>query len=182
MKAVRNVLVLALVLAVAAPLMAAEKARRKGEKRERKAREAASIVPKEMLSGIELTAEQKATLEALNKELGPKLNEVRAQMQGVFTEEQKQARAEAEKAAKEAGKQGPELREAVEAAIQLTDEQKAKMAEVRKKMTEVQKQIREKVMALLTPEQQEIVKENMKKARGGDKKEGKKREKKPASE
>ena len=178
MRAVRNVLVLALVLAITAPLMAQEKARRKGEKQGRKAREAFSIVPKEMLSGVELTAEQKAKFEALKKELGPGLKEARAKVQGIFTEEQKKAREEAQKAAKEAGKKGRELQKAVDAAVQLTEEQKAKMAEARKKMAEVQKQIREKVLEFLTPEQKDVVKENMKKAHG----EGKKREKKPAAQ
>jgi hypothetical protein len=83
MRAVRNVLVLALVLAIAAPLMAQEKARRKGEKRGGpKAREGFSVVPKELLSDIQLTAEQKAKLEELNKEMGPKLKELREGGQG----------------------------------------------------------------------------------------------------
>ena len=186
MRAVRYVLVLALVLAITAPLMAQEKARKKGQKRRRPAaREGSTILPKQLLEGLELSAEQKTKMEALNKEFGPKLKEARAKMEGIVTDEQKKARAEAMKAAKEAGKKGRELREAAEAAVQLTDEQKAKMAEVKKVMGPLQKEIREKFIALLTPEQKEVVKEKMKKARPEGRKragEGKRRGKKKAAE
>ncbi len=186
MRAVRYVLVLALVLAISAPLMAQEKDRKKGGKRPKAAaREGFTVVPKQWLEGLELTAEQKEKLEELNKEYGPKLKEARAKMDGIVTDEQKKARAEAMKAAKEAGKKGKELREAVDAAVQLTDEQKAKMAEVKKAMGPLQREIREKFMALLTPEQKEVIKEKMKKTRPEGKKragEGKKGGKKKAAE
>ena len=165
MRAVRCVLMLALVLAISTPLMAQEKARRKGQKRRPAAREGVGVVQKQLLEGLELSAEQKEKVKELNKEFGPKLKELKAKMEGIVTEEQKKAQREAMKAAKEAGKKGKELRAAVEAAVQLTDEQKAKMAEVRKAMGPLQREIREKFMALLTPEQQEVVKEKMKKAR-----------------
>jgi Spy/CpxP family protein refolding chaperone len=178
MKAVRNMLVVVLVLAVAAPLVAQEKARKRGAKKPRPAREA-QILPKALLEGLEFTAEQKDKLEELKKEVGPKLKEVRQKMESILTDEQKAARAEAAKAAKQAGKEGKEFREAVEAAVQLTDEQKAKTAEARKAMGEVQKEIREKFMSILTPEQQEAVKEKMKKARAA---EGKKHREKQAAQ
>ena len=185
MRAVRYVLVLALVLAITAPLMAQEEGRKKGQKRRPRAREGFTVVPRQMLEGLELTAEQKEKLKGLEKEYGPKLKEARAKMDSIITDEQKKARAEAMKAAKEAGKKGKELRQAVEAAVQLTDEQKAKMAEARKAMGPLQREVREKFMALLTPEQKEAIKEKMKKGRPEGKKrggEGKRRGKKKAAE
>jgi Spy/CpxP family protein refolding chaperone len=185
MRAVRYVLVLALVLAITAPLMAQQKGRKKGQKRRPAAREGFTVVPRHLLEGLELTAEQKEKVEALNKEYGPKLKEARAKMDGIVTDEQRKARMQAIKGAKEAGKKGKELRKAVEAAVQLTDEQKAQMAEVKKAMGPLQREIREKFMALLTPEQKEAIKEKMKKARPEGKKraaEGKKGRKKKAAE
>jgi len=180
MKAIRSVLLLALVLAIASPLIAAEQPHHRGGRRPHHGpREGFSILSKHFLEGINLTADQKAKVEELKAQVGPKLKEAREKMHGIFTEEQKQARAEAVKAAREAGKKGHELREAVKAAVQLTDEQKAKLAEVRKAMGEVHKEIREQFKALLTPEQKEAIKERikerMKKAHGHHKKRAEKK-------
>ena len=84
------------------------------------------------------------------------------------TAEQKKARDEAVKAAKDAGKKGRELFEAGNAALKLTDEQKAKTAECFKAMEISNKEIRDKITKLLTPEQQEVLKkarENMRRPR-----------------
>jgi Spy/CpxP family protein refolding chaperone len=192
MRTVRNVLVLALVLAMAAPLMAQREGRRKEGKEprpeKRVPRDPMQFMLGDMLAGIELTAEQKAKLEQVKKEMGPKLMEARKKTEGILTEEQRKARAEAEKAAKVAGKKGKEARDAVEAAVKLTEEQQAKLKEASKAARELQNQVRDKVMALLTPEQQEAIKakmkERMKKLREEGKKpgEGKKRGKQEASE
>jgi Spy/CpxP family protein refolding chaperone len=128
-----------------------------------------------MLAEIELTAEQKAKLEALKKEMGPKLMEARKKTEGILTEEQRNARAEAQKAARAAGKTGQEARAAAEAAVKLTDEQKTKMAAARKAAGELQRQVRDKVMALLTPEQKETIKAKMKERLKKLREEGKKR-------
>ena len=79
------------------------------------------------------------------------------------------------KAAKAAGKKGKEVQEAVETAAKLTDEQKAETAAARKAMGEFQKQLRERVLGLLTPEQKETIKEKMKKSRGESRKRGEKK-------
>lgn len=175
MKVVRNVLIVALAMAIAGPVIAQEKAKRKERKRPGPARQReVRLVPLRLLEGIELTDEQKTTLKELRKEMGPKLQEIRKKMIGIISDEQRKARAEAVKAAKEAGKTGKELREAVQAAVKLTEEQKAKMAEVRKAMGELQKEIRQKIVEMLTPEQREAVKAKLKKARAEAKKRGKK--------
>jgi Spy/CpxP family protein refolding chaperone len=107
----------------------------------------------EMVKTLNLTDDQKVNLEEIKKEYAPKVKELEQKMEGILTPEQKTARQEAVKAAKEAGKKGPEVRKEVEAAVKLTNEQKAKQAETRKAMKALHKEIHDKVMSILTPEQ-----------------------------
>ena len=58
------------------------------------------------------------------------------------------------------------------AAVKPTEEQKAKLAEAKKAAGELQKEVREKVLRLLTPEQRKAVEEKMKKGQGEGKKGG----------
>ena len=62
--------------------------------------------------------------------------------------------------------------------LNLTKDQQTKMAKAKEKLAEVQKQIRDRVMGVLTPEQRTVVEEKMKKVRGGQAKRGE-GEKKP---
>jgi Spy/CpxP family protein refolding chaperone len=172
MKSVRFLLVPALVLAIAIPLMAGEGKGKRPERKEagQKGQQGARILPNELLKDLDLTAEQEAKLKAIAEEFKGQFQEVHKAVAGILTEEQKAAKAEAEKAAKEAGKTGKDLREAVEGAVTLTDAQKAKMAEVKKQMADLEAKVREKLMPVLTPEQQEAVKAKLKTAKGGEKK------------
>ena len=112
---------------------------------------------------IELTAEQKTKLDALNKEFGPKLAECRKKQAGIITADQKKARAEAMKKAKADGKKGKELRAAVNAALAITADQKTKQAETKKAMAALNKQIKTQLAALLTDEQKAKLKGGKKK-------------------
>ncbi len=143
MKTVRIAVLLALTLAVAGSMLAAEK--KKAEKKPPPC--PAAQRAERMTAGLNLTAEQKAKLTEICKDLGPKLKAVIEKMD-VLTPEQKKARAEAMKAAKAAGKTGKEAAEAAAAAVKLTDEQKARQAEARKEMAPLEKELREKVMAV----------------------------------
>lgn len=177
MKMLRYLLMSALVLAIAVPLMAAQEKAKRGEKRQsREKQQRAQIIPNELLKGLELSAEQKAKIEALGEQVKPKFEEARKAVEAILSDEQKAARAEAQKAAKAAGKSGREAREAVQAALKLTEEQKVKLEQAEKVMGELRKQIRDKMMAVLTPEQQEAVKAKMKQGHGreGKAREGKK--------
>jgi len=174
MRLLRSVVVAFLALAVALPVLAAEREKKQREKKPDAEKKREFKLPLGMLEGIELTAEQQAKLEEVKKEFGPKLAEFWKKSQSVMTEEQKKARMEAMKATKEAGKDFKEAAKAVEAAVKLTDEQKAQMAEVKKAMQEVQGALRERVMGLLTDQQKEAIKARMKRPRG----EGEKRAKK----
>ena len=117
-----------------------------------------------MTEGLTVTAEQKTKFGDLCKEFGPKLMDVMKKVD-VLTPEQKTSQREAMKAAKDAGKTGKELREAVQAAVKLTDDQKAKQVETRKEMGALEKELREKVMAVLTPEQKDELKKKADEAR-----------------
>jgi len=63
----------------------------------------------EMFKSLNLSDDQKASIEKLNKESGLKVRQVVARMENVLTAEQKKARADAIKAAIAAGKKGQEL-------------------------------------------------------------------------
>ncbi len=78
--------------------------------------------PLPVLKGLDLSADQKAQIDALKKEFQPKLDERK-------------------------------LLESI-----LTPEQKAKLAEAKKQMKPVYQEFREKIMAVLTPEQREQLK------------------------
>ena len=146
-----------LAFAVITPTFAADKAKKK------KPAPVAIKAPK----GVELTADQRAKLSALNKELGPKLAACRKEAAGIITADQKKARGAALKEAKTAGKKGKELREAAEAAFKVSEDQKTKLAECKKAMGTLQKEVRSKMVSILTKDQKAQLK-GVKK--GGDKK------------
>jgi Spy/CpxP family protein refolding chaperone len=177
MKAARIALSLVIALVIAGTALADGKGKDK-PKADGKgpAKKAQAAFP--MLEGLKLTDGQKAKVEALRKEIDTKRAEIQKKMGSILTAEQKKARQDAEKAAKTAGKKGKEFHDAVEAAVKLTDDQKAKMAAAKKEMDGLQKQIRDKIDGILTPEQ----KEQLKKAHAAKKGDGKKCDKaaKPA--
>ncbi|MGI6414236.1 MAG: hypothetical protein ACOX1P_01095 [Thermoguttaceae bacterium] len=170
-KTFSRVLAPLLVLAIAIPVMAQEKQKR-GQRKQpaEKGRQQAQVLPRQLLEGLELSAEQKAKLEAIAKEMRAPLVEARKALGDILTDEQKAAREAAMKAAKEAGKKPQEAQKAAEEALKLTPEQKEKMTKVRKKMAELEKTIRDKVMEVLTPEQRAAVEEKMKARRDEAKK------------
>jgi len=105
------------------------------------------------LRGVEFTQAQQAEVEKLRKKYTPQLAEIQRKHGSIFTNEQRRAHREAFQAAREAGKQGRELREAVDAAVTLTDEQKEKLATIQKERADLFARIRREVRALLTDEQ-----------------------------
>jgi Spy/CpxP family protein refolding chaperone len=148
--AFRTLFTLMLAACIAAPLLAADgKEKKKGGKKKGRRVPTAVQVPKT----IDLTAEQKTTLAAINKEYGPKFLEALKQRDGILTADQKKARAAAFKANREAKRQGKEAREAVSAAIDLTDEQKQAYKKAQKAVAAIRKEARGKFLAVLTPEQ-----------------------------
>ena len=140
-----------LAVSFATPVLAADKKKKKAP--------TAVRVPK----GIELTVGQKTKVEALNKEFGPKLAECRKKAASIITADQKKARTEAVKKAKADGKKGKEVQAAANAAVAITDDQKAQQAETKKAMGALNKEIRTQFAALLTDDQKAKLKGGKKK-------------------
>ncbi|OYV88791.1 MAG: hypothetical protein B7Z73_07760 [Planctomycetia bacterium 21-64-5] len=82
-----------------------------------------------------------------------KLADAQKKVDEVFTDEQRAARQAARKEAAAAGKKGKELQAAINAAVQLTDEQRQKRGDAEKELKQLTKEVRKQVVALLTDEQ-----------------------------
>jgi Spy/CpxP family protein refolding chaperone len=115
---------------------------------------------------LNLTEDQKTKLEALKNEYAPKLKAGFEKHTSILTDEQRKARQDAVKAAKEAGKTRQEVWKEAQAAVKLTDAQKAQMDKAREEGQTLRKEIHEKVMAVLTPEQREQLKKERQQHRG----------------
>ena len=114
---------------------------------------------------LDLTADQKAKLAELKQEYGPKLKEICQARQAVLTPEQKQARKDvlsAAKAARAAGQKPGNVRKAIAAAVNLSAEQKAKLAKLAKAAATLRAEVREKALSILTPEQVAELKQSKK--------------------
>lgn len=151
MKAAQIVLALVVSLIVCSNLQAAEEKGGPEGKHPHQARMDRWAV----LSGVSLTDEQKTQVEAVKQEYGSKFKEARSKIDGILTDEQRKVRDEAVKAARAAGKRGEEVWKDAKAAVTLTDEQKTKMADARRSVEALRKEAREKLLAILTPEQKE---------------------------
>jgi Spy/CpxP family protein refolding chaperone len=107
----------------------------------------------EMVKPLNLTDEQKAKIAELKKEYAPKFKEAHEKVDSILTPEQKKARQEAMQAARAAGKKWREAQKEVQATMNLTSDQKTKLAAARKEMMSVGKEFHENVLSVLTPEQ-----------------------------
>ncbi len=153
MMRVRVVLILAVALLMACPMLAGEKGKNK-----KKADRCPVAERTKYLDGLKLSDEQKAKLNQIKQEFVPKFTAAEQKRENLLSPDQRKAGAEAAKAAKLAGKTGKEIREAADAAAKPTDEQKSKLAEAKKELKELEKDLRAKVQSILTPEQQEEAK------------------------
>jgi hypothetical protein len=140
---------------VAAPLAAQEKGKKKGQ--------AAEPAAFQLPDTIQLSADQQAQLNALKKEYGPKLQALQKRVSDVFTQEQRKARREATKAARDAGKKNKEIRQAADAAVTLTAEQQKQLDAAEAEQQKLSKEVRGKVEGLLTDAQKAELKTKAKK-------------------
>jgi len=169
----RSLLVLALAVVIASPLVAGDK-KKKGKRKGRKGRQTSVVhLPK----SIQFSGEQKEKVAALQKEFRPQLVALQKKIRGILTPEQRKARQAAFKEARAAGTKGKDLRKAIEAAVQLSADQKQQMKEVRKGMHTLRGQIQAAVRKILTPEQRT----QLKSARGKGKRKGKKKKRPTAN-
>ena len=170
----RTALAFSLAVLIASPIFAQDekKKRRKGQGQRG---QAANLERFFSLPGIEFGADQKAKVAELKEEFGPKLQEVQQKLGALLTEEQKQARRKVnEEARTAAGQRREGLREKIEAALNLSDEQKDQYQSLQKEQRELTGKIRRELTALLTDEQKEQARKR--RAEGGRKKKKKETE------
>ena len=149
----RRILVLSmtLTLSITSPLLSQER-QRGGARRDRQ-RQQAPFQQFFTLRGVVFSEDQQTKVEELRNKYLPKLLETQTKQMGAFTDEQVQARREAFRAARKAGKPPRELKKAVDAAVKMTNEQKETLAEVQKEQAELVAKIQKELRALLTGEQ-----------------------------
>ncbi|MBC8869086.1 MAG: hypothetical protein H8E44_06695 [Planctomycetes bacterium] len=160
MRTARLILVTTVALAIAIPLMAQEKPKRKPVKLAPIAEAMLRMMNLgETLKSLELTDEQQEKLKAIREETGPAMKEIMEKMGEIVTEEQKKAFEDAAKKAKEEGKKGRAFFAAVQSAAELTDEQQEKMDKLAPEIQAVQRKMMKSIMGILTPEQKEKMKQ-----------------------
>ncbi len=169
MKLIRNFVCLTLIAVVAGTVVADEKQKRG----KRKGSANAPTATQRFVKDMELTADQKEKVAAIDKQFAAKFKELATKKRAILTDDQRTAQRDAQKAAKAAGKTGADARKAVTGAVKLTDEQTARTKEVQKVQQALTVEIVASLRKVLTAEQQE----KLPKARGGAKRKGKKKKK-----
>lgn len=161
MNVLKTTLLLALSLVLATGAVAEDA--KKGEKgkaaaakkrdggKQRAERKAPGVTAR-FVAKLDLSAEQKEQIAAIDKEFAAKFAEIRQAQTSVLTKEQIEARNAAMKKARET--KDPEARKAVKQAVTLSDEQKKKMAEIGKSQRELSEKVLAALKKVLTEEQQ----------------------------
>ncbi len=139
-----------LAVVVAVSVNADEKSEKKGKG---KGKRPAPSVTARLVKGLDLSAEQKEQLKAIDKEFGGKMKEFQSKQTAIVSKEQMAKAREAAGAAKKAGKKGAEIRAAFTAALGLREEQKAQQKELDAARKEAFAGIRAAVSKILTEEQ-----------------------------
>lgn len=132
-------------------------ATRKGAAAKKRGERKAPSVTARLVGKLDLSAEQKEKVAAIDKEFAAKFAEVRKSLSTILSKEQITARNAAAKKAKESKDKSPEARKAAQKSIQdamnLTDEQKTKMAAVQKSQKELYGSVLAALKKVLTEEQ-----------------------------
>jgi len=122
-----------------------------GKKNKREKDPTASIRKK--LAAAELPSDVLAKANKVVDDDAPKLKEAQAKVDAVLTTEQKQARRQAQKDAKTAGKKRKEAQAEVTAALKLTDEQKTKLAAAERELKSAQAALTKDLRGVLSADQ-----------------------------
>lgn len=139
-----------LMLAVTSPVLA--------QKEKKKDRELPVVTNTfKVPEGVTLTTDQQAKFDALKAEYTPKVKEAAAKVETVLTAEQRKARRTAGAAARSEGKKGKEVKAAIDAAANLSDEQTKQLAEAEAQLKLLQTEVRDKQLEILTPEQKSVI-------------------------
>ena len=149
MRLVPTVFILVLVMAMAGPVLA------KGGRGKGADKAANHEIGKVLrfLKNVTLTTEQQTKVDSLKSEYRPKVSDGLKKVNGVLTPQQKQDQRAAQKKAKADGLKGKAANAAVNAAVNLTTDQKQQLSQAKKDLKAVEKELRQKARDLLTPEQ-----------------------------
>ncbi|MEQ9409374.1 MAG: hypothetical protein RIK87_16680 [Fuerstiella sp.] len=150
MKTFRNLVCLTLIAVISGVGVADEK-QKKG-KGKRGAR--TPSVTQRLVAKIELSDEQKEQVAAIDKQFAARAKELAGKRRDILTADQRKAQVAAQKAAKEAGQKGAEARKAVDAALNLTEAQKAQQKELNKAQQALNAEVVVALKKVLTAEQQ----------------------------
>ncbi len=158
MKTVRIALCVVVAILLAAPLLAQDQAKEKA-KSGKPPRLGQSLLTMERvrsaLDQLDLSEEQKEKLKAIREKAGPRMKEVWDKARETLTEEQAGAAGESLKQARDAGKKGAAVIEALLSALKLTDEQKEKLLKVEQESLAAHKEVIKDIVGVLSPEQRE---------------------------
>lgn len=150
LKVTKALVTMALILACVASVDAADKA---AKKKKGKKQQTVQIQALNLPATIELTAEQKEKVAELRKQYSPQFAALQKKNREILTPDQVKARRAAMKEAKDAGKKGKELRDAVSAALNLSDDQEKQMKEVTGETRKLNGEVRGKLETVLTADQ-----------------------------
>jgi hypothetical protein len=137
------------VLAVVAVAFAADD--NQGAKKKKKGGDPTGM--KKKVDSAELPPDVKDKVLKILDEHAPKMKEAQDKVNAILTADQQKARRAAQKAATDAGKKGKEAQADVNAAIKLTDEQKAKMEEAQKAAAAARADLNKALSEVLNDEQ-----------------------------
>ena len=169
MKAFRNLVCLTLMVVVASGAAMADEKKAKGKGKAGKG----PTATQRFVAKMELSDEQKEKVAAIDKQFAERFTAMMKKRDSILTEDQLKARKEAMAQARKDGLKGPDARKAIDAAVELTDEQKAQQKALGKSEQELNKEIIASLKEVLTAEQQE----KLPKSRGGADGEKKKKKK-----
>ena len=146
----RTLAVVALALLITVPALAQEK-KKKGKGGNQTPPAVAAV--EKQLASLELSEEQKGKVKEVVEKYTGKLAEAQKKVADLMTPEQRAKTKEATEKAKADGKKGKELRSAVEAAVGLSGDDKAKMQAAQKEVSDLAGEFRKAVGEVLTDEQ-----------------------------
>ncbi len=106
-----------------------------------------------VVRGVAFSEDQQKKADDIQKKYTPELSELQRELNSVYTAEQRKAFQAALRAARDAGKDGRDSRQAAEDAARLSDEQKEQLSAILAERTELVARIQQELRALLTDEQ-----------------------------
>ncbi len=140
------------IFSIAAMQGATQEKQKKNAKKGAKAPDAVA----KMLDGInDLSEDQQAKIADIKKKYEPKLAEIQKRRNEFMTPDRRRTEKEARKAAKDAGKKGKELQNAVNDALGLSPAEREKLQAVQQENQALTAKIREDLEAVLTPAQKD---------------------------